>query len=63
MAEFIITTDPESRTVKISVDDDIEFINWMMACEFFLQKTAQRSDAGYERALELLCKGSMSYKK
>lgn len=62
MAEFIITTDPVSKLVEISVDKDIDFVNWMMACEFLIQKTAQKSRAGYEKALELLCQGSMSYR-
>ena len=62
MAEFIITTDPESSQVEISIDDDAEFIDWMQACEFLLHKTAQQSEAGYEKALELLIKGSMTHK-
>ena len=62
MAEFIITTEPENSSVTISIDDDAEFIDWMMACEFIIQKTAQHSSAGYEKALELLCEGSMGYK-
>ncbi|KKL18683.1 hypothetical protein LCGC14_2473060, partial [marine sediment metagenome] len=48
---------------EIITDEDVEFIDWMMACEFLIQKTAQLSDAGYEQALELLCEGSMDYKK
>lgn len=63
MAELIITTDPESSSVEIAVDDDIEFVDWMMACEFLIQKTAQRSGVGYEQALEILCSGSMGYKE
>ncbi|KKL22839.1 hypothetical protein LCGC14_2431440, partial [marine sediment metagenome] len=59
---FIITTDPESSSVNIAVDDDAEFVDWMMACEFLIQKTAQKSEAGYEKAMGLLCKGSMGYK-
>lgn len=62
MAEFVIRTDPESHRVDISIDDEAEFIDWMMACEFLMKKTAQLSPAGYEKALELLCKGSMDYK-
>ena len=62
MAEFIITTNPESSWVDIAVDEDAEFVDWMMACEFFIHKTAQKSEAGYEKAMELLCKGSMGYK-
>jgi hypothetical protein len=62
MAEFIIRTDVQNHRVDISIDDDAEFIDWMMACEFLMTKTAQLSLAGYEKALELLCKGSMDYK-
>ncbi len=42
------------------VDAPFEF--WMMACEYFMHKTAQKSGAGYERAMELLMKGAMTYK-
>ncbi len=62
MAEFVITTDPESQSVEIAADNDAEFVDWMMACEFFIQKTAQKSSAGYEGAMELLCEGSLGYK-
>ncbi len=61
MADFTIKTDPENHRVDIT-DNDAEFVDWMMACEFLMKKTAQLSDAGYERALELLCEGSMDYK-
>ena len=62
MAEFVVTTIPEEQTVYISVNDDAKFIDWMMCCEFLIHKTAQFSEAGYEKALELLCEGSMGYK-
>lgn len=62
MAEFTIRTDPENHFVDISINEEAEFIDWMMACEFLMTKTAQLSSAGYEKALELLCKGSMDYK-
>ncbi len=61
MAEFTIKTDIENHLVEIFTDEYAEFIDWMMACEFLMKKTAQLSDAGYEQALELLCKGSMDY--
>ncbi len=61
MAEFIIRTEPENHFVDIQAGD-AEFVDWMMACEFLMKKTAQLSSAGYERALELLCEGSMDYK-
>lgn len=35
---------------------------YMMACEYLLHKTAQKSAAGYEKAMELLVKGAMTYK-
>ena len=62
MAEFLIITSPEECFVDIQVDENAEFKDWMMACEFLLKKTAQLSEAGYEKALELLCQGSMQYK-
>ena len=62
MAKFTITTCPNNNSVDISVTDDKEFIDWMMACSFLLHKTAQLSEAGYEKAQELLCKGAMDYK-
>lgn len=34
----------------------------MMATEFMIYKTAQNSNAGFEKAMELLCKGAMTYK-
>jgi len=62
MAEFTIKTDTENHSVEIITDEDVEFVDWMMACEFLIQKTAQKSEAGYEKAMGLLCKGSMGYK-
>ncbi len=62
MAEFIIRTIPDEHFIDITIDKDAEFVDWMMAAEFLLKKTAQLSGAGYERALELICQGSMDYK-
>ena len=62
MAEFIIQTKPKQKFVDIVADSNADFIDWMMACEFMLHKTAQLSPAGYEKALELLCNGAMTYK-
>lgn len=42
--------------------EDAPFDFYMMACEYFLHKTCQKSGAGYERAMELLNKGAMTYK-
>ena len=54
----------DKARVVIGVNDDVktEFAAWMCACEYFLHKTAQKSGAGYEKALELLCQGAMTYK-
>lgn len=38
------------------------FKYWMAACEYMLAVTASRSGAGYEKALELLVQGAMTYK-
>jgi len=62
MAIFIIKTTPQIGTVEITTSPDTKFVDWMIACEFFTNKTAQFSNAGYEKALELIAKGSMQYK-
>lgn len=41
---------------------DAPFIFWMMACEYLLHKTAQKSNAPYEDAMSALVKGAMTYK-
>ena len=65
VAEFL-----EDGSGKVSIQDaykdkegiDAPFDFWMIACEYFLHKTCQKSNAGYEKAQELLCKGAMEYK-
>lgn len=50
--------------VAIGTEDDRpepEFGYWMMACEYLMHVVAQKSNAGYEKAMELLMKGAMSY--
>ena len=60
----IITKGDGRVIVEISeVDDGYDFKDMMCACEFLLHKTAQLSNAGYEKALDLLCKGAMTYKE
>lgn len=41
---------------------DAPFGFWMIACEYFMHKVAQKSNAGYEKAMEILMKGAMTYK-
>jgi hypothetical protein len=59
---FEIRVYPHKKQVTIEAPEKVEFMVWMMACEFLLHKTAQKSFAGYERALDLLQKGAMTYK-
>lgn len=47
--------------VRIESSPNCSFKFWMAACEFLLHKVAQSSNAGYERAIELLQHGAMSY--
>ena len=65
---FLIIVDPSSdgtwKSARVEVirqtPDDYGY--WMCACEYFLHKTAQLSGEGYEKALELLVKGAMTWK-
>jgi len=51
------------KKARVTIDvATCPFEFWMCACEYMLHKTAQKSNAGYEKALELLCKGAMTYK-
>lgn len=34
----------------------------MSACEYLFNIACQRSPSGYEKAMELICKGAMTYK-
>lgn len=51
----------DTARVEIETEGEFPFRIWMLACEYMLHKTAQFSNAGYEKALDLLCKGSMAY--
>ncbi len=64
-AEFL-----ENGQGQVSIQDaykdkeghDAPFEFWMIACEYLLHKTCQKSSAGYERAMELVNKGAMTYR-
>lgn len=61
--KFLITTDFVDKRVTIEVEETIiPFVDLMMATEFMIYKTAQQSEAGFEKAMELLCKGAMTYR-
>ena len=62
--QIVVTPDEQwdRGEVAIGVDDpEPEFGYWMMACEYLMHVVAQKSSAGYEKAMELLMKGAMSY--
>lgn len=69
VAEFTIVAahhGPMSVAVKGSKfggDGEPEFIYWMGACEQFMNIVAQKSPAGYEKALEALVQGAMTYRR
>lgn len=48
--------------VNVAVPDNWSFKRLMMACEYLLWVTAVRSPAGFEKALELLCRGATTYR-
>ncbi|HUX54507.1 MAG TPA: hypothetical protein VMV56_08850 [Williamwhitmania sp.] len=53
----------ERGEVRIFISgEDKEFKMLMMSAEFLMHLVAQKSNAGYEQALELLRKGAMTYK-
>lgn len=53
--------DATEHNVFISVQKDIPFVSLMMATEYLMFVLAQQSEAGFERALELLVTGAMTY--
>ncbi len=64
--QIIVTPDEQwdRGEVAIGTEDGLpepEFGYWMMACEYLMHIVAQKSNAGYEKAMELLMQGAMSY--
>ena len=71
MVEFrIVVRQNEDGSGEVEIHDAYRRVNnkdapfgfWMMACEYLLHKTAQKSNAPYEEATKLLVKGAMTYK-
>jgi hypothetical protein len=56
--------DWETSIVSIGFTPEFEedYGYLMTATEYLLNVACQRSHAGYERAMELICKGAMTYK-
>lgn len=56
---------PDGEEVRVEIQADpekVDFEDLMCATEFLIATTAKQSDAGYERALELLQHGAMTYR-
>ena len=49
--------------VEVELPDKADFGDVMCACEYLMCVVAAKSHAGFERALELLCQGAMTYRR
>lgn len=62
----VVTTYEQDGKGMVEVEMDTEpcpFVHLMMAAEYLGHLAAQQSNAGYERALELIVQGAMQYRK
>ena len=60
---FEFEDDEKHGKVRIKVGEcEDEFKALMMTAEFLTHLVAQKSNAGYEKALDLIRKGAMTYK-
>ena len=64
--QIFVTPDEQGDRGEVAIGTEVgrpepEFGYWMMACEYLMHVVAQKSNAGYERAMELLMKGAMTY--
>ena len=64
IVRVIPNPDRDSAEVHIETENGYEpsFAAWMCATEYLMHLTAQKSNAGYEGALELLVKGAMTWR-
>lgn len=58
----IVGSEDKEFPVEICIPTKWSFEQLMMACEYLMTITASKSKAGFERALELLCKGATTYR-
>ena len=60
----VVPTGDGAVEVHIGIETDAEppFTAWMCMTEYLMHLTAQKSNAGYEGALELLVKGAMTWR-
>jgi len=54
--------DANSAEVEIATEEDFQFAHLMCAAEYLCAVAAQESNAGYEKACELIIQGAMTYK-
>lgn len=54
---------PDRMRVELNVEEGADFIHLMCAAEFLMHVAATESGAGYERALEMLAQGAMTYRR
>lgn len=60
---FEFDDDSERGKVRLYIEEcEDEFKILMMAAEFLTHLVAQKSKAGYEKALDLIREGAMTYK-
>lgn len=63
-AEIVIRVFHRRDEVRVEIEADpekVRFEDLMCATEFLIATTARQSDAGFEKALELLQNGAMTY--
>jgi hypothetical protein len=55
---------PKAQVVVLNTwgEDEPPFAFWMALSEYLIAITAKKSNAGFEKALELLVQGAMTYK-
>lgn len=58
----VIRLDGDKGRVEVDIPEGTDFGDVMMAAEFLTHIVAQQSGAGYEKALELLAQGAMTYR-
>lgn len=59
-----ITVSEEGDAARVDIERpaNVDFKHMMCACEYLMAVTASQSNAGFEKALELLCKGATTYR-
>jgi len=64
MREFNIKIYDRGNKGEVKIETNItDFKHWMMACEYLLHKTAQKSNLPYEEATKKLVQGAMTWKE